>query len=330
MGQSSSNSKSRSKSVSVPGAPSDTNQIRQVLLDFLSSDTTKESPFYGKMTSAYDTLLNKQKEGQPEASKAISEMITTGVPFTGQNYDEYKNILSPLYEQNLEKGLATAKESSGLTGTLRGSGGEYYMGKAAGEATTDFTKDILNYAMQAYDSAQNRKLAGVGANQAQQGIDVDTLNALVSGGTNIEENKYPLLLEAIAMATAGMGQFTRSTSNAASTSQSTSGGSGGGCCFTFIAGEGELTQLVRRYRDDHFGYFSHVGKGYRIMSKYLVPLMLTNKGFKFLIRIILTKPLTSYTNWYYGKKSIGFLFKPLAYFWPLVWSLISRFKLCLT
>jgi hypothetical protein len=131
---------------------------------------------------------------------------------------------------------------------------------------------------------------------------------------------YPLLQLASQYATAGAGQQGRTY---AYPGEQISGGVS--CCWTFLEAEGKITQIVRRYRDEHFGKWGSVGIGYRVMSRYLVPLMKKHKWIKKLVQNLMTRPLTCYAKWYYGENKLGWVFKPLELLYVSAWKLLSYY-----
>jgi hypothetical protein len=95
------------------------------------------------------------------------------------------------------------------------------------------------------------------------------------------------------------------------------------CCFIFIEGEGEVTETVRRYRDEHY-LNTPVAWGYKKMASWLVPLMKRSRLIKNIIRYSMTKPLGKYADWYYGKNHYGWIFTPNKLFWVGIWDIYGR------
>ena len=99
------------------------------------------------------------------------------------------------------------------------------------------------------------------------------------------------------------------------------------CCFIFIQGEGELTQIVRQYRDDHYrSETDPISAGYKWMARWLVPLMQRLSIIQEVVRVTMTQPLTEYARWFYGKRSFtlaGWMSKLV---WPTLWKVIGRIK----
>jgi len=114
---------------------------------------------------------------------------------------------------------------------------------------------------------------------------------------------------------------------ASGTASQTRGGGGVqmGCCFIFIAGEGEITQIVRRYRDEHY-LGTLVDPGYRWMASWLVPFMHRSLLVKNLVRQLMTSPLTEYARWWYGERPFNFGGWIAKQFWPTLWKIVGRIK----
>lgn len=112
---------------------------------------------------------------------------------------------------------------------------------------------------------------------------------------------------------------------ASGTATTGGGGTTVGCCFIFIAGEGQLTQIVRRFRDEHY-LGTLVDPGYRWMAHLLVPLMQRSTLIKNIVRRLMTQPLTEYARWWYGKRSFSFGGWIAKQIWPTLWKVIGRVK----
>lgn len=94
------------------------------------------------------------------------------------------------------------------------------------------------------------------------------------------------------------------------------------CCFIFIQGEGELTQIVRNYRNLHYGNTSFVAFGYKWMANWLVPLMKKNIIVQKFIKYFMTTPLSKYAEWYFNKNNYGWIFWPFK-IWVTTWRTIG-------
>ena len=95
------------------------------------------------------------------------------------------------------------------------------------------------------------------------------------------------------------------------------------CCFNFLEAEGEIYHTVRRYRDEYYAKDGLVGKGYRLTASWFVPLMREYPNFKKLIRLTMTKPIKTYTQWYYGENRYGFIFESIAKGWANLWRFLG-------
>lgn len=78
------------------------------------------------------------------------------------------------------------------------------------------------------------------------------------------------------------------------------GGGGGGCCWNFLAAEGYIDPVVRRYRDENLT--PRLKRGYYKLAEIFVPLMKKHRWFKQLVRYAMTQPMTHYGRYYYNKK----------------------------
>lgn len=112
------------------------------------------------------------------------------------------------------------------------------------------------------------------------------------------------------------------------TTNSTGSNSGFGitlCCFIFLeAYSGKLPWFVRRCRDE-FASGPRVA-GYRCMAAKLVPLMRKSKLVLWLVKKLMTEPLTKWGGWLYiepGYK-LGFIYFPIVLFWFGLWAAIGR------
>lgn len=85
------------------------------------------------------------------------------------------------------------------------------------------------------------------------------------------------------------------------------------CCFIFLAAEGVLDPVVRKYRNE-FATVKMV-RGYCRLADVLVPLMKKSKIVKYIIQYTMTKPLTCYGRFHYGYNKLGFIFYPVRNFW---------------
>jgi len=101
------------------------------------------------------------------------------------------------------------------------------------------------------------------------------------------------------------------------------GSGGGGCCYMFLEGHNELESSVRRYRDSHFSPDSGVSRGYKRMSRWLVPLMKRYKLVKEVVKWVMLNPLAYIARWAEGKNKFGWIFVPFGIFWCDYWYLTA-------
>jgi len=89
---------------------------------------------------------------------------------------------------------------------------------------------------------------------------------------------------------------------------------GGGCCFIFLEVEnGVLDRIARRARDELLTEKNR--RGYYKLAEVLVPLMRKYPALKFVFRWAMVKPMISAGKHVYGESKLGWIFKPVAYFW---------------
>jgi hypothetical protein len=92
------------------------------------------------------------------------------------------------------------------------------------------------------------------------------------------------------------------------------------CCWIFAEayyGWNNIPDEVRVSRDMH--YTPQRREGYRLMSKWLVPLMQTNPFVRLLVMWLLIKPMTTHAKWYVNRKGIGWIFHPLQQLYLAIW-----------
>lgn len=104
-------------------------------------------------------------------------------------------------------------------------------------------------------------------------------------------------------------------------SEASSFGSGMKCCFIFLAGAGQLSQSVRRYRDSHMNVRNR--RGYYWLADCLVPLMEKSKAVKYLVNLLMVRPMTYYGDYYYKGNSTGFVCAPITQFWLTTFTLLG-------
>jgi hypothetical protein len=97
------------------------------------------------------------------------------------------------------------------------------------------------------------------------------------------------------------------------------------CCWIFLtAHNGELPWYVR-YARNVYGT-DNVRRGYKRMSKWLVPLMNRSLIARYLVRMLMTDPLAMYAGYKLGVPECrnGWVFRPLRNFWWKIWNNLGR------
>ena len=97
------------------------------------------------------------------------------------------------------------------------------------------------------------------------------------------------------------------------------------CCWTFREFKEKFPDgipwYVRASRDAH--YTPARREGYRLMSKYLVPLMQKNRFIRALVDAVLVDPMTKHAAWLAGLNKYGWVFHPLQKVWLGFFSLLG-------
>jgi hypothetical protein len=92
------------------------------------------------------------------------------------------------------------------------------------------------------------------------------------------------------------------------------------CCWTFAEayyGWSNIPDEVRVSRDLH--YTLQRREGYRMMSRWLVPLMRSSFTIRFLVMLFLVRPMTCHAKWYVNRKGLGWIFTPLQQLYLAIW-----------
>ena len=103
-----------------------------------------------------------------------------------------------------------------------------------------------------------------------------------------------------------------------------------GCCFIFLqALNGELPWYIDQARRDY--YTPRRKRGYKWMSKWLVPLMEDHAWVQSLVNTVIIKPFLSYGRWKYSvlrfeADEFGFLWWPYCWLWLTLWGAIGTVK----
>jgi len=108
---------------------------------------------------------------------------------------------------------------------------------------------------------------------------------------------------------------------AAGTEGKTSGFQVGLCwVWTFFNGkDGAATERLRCYRDERFGKTSDISNGYRVMGRFMAPLMTKSQTIRLLVYLTIFKPLTRLV---YGER--GVWISITSNFWKAIWKVIGR------
>lgn len=149
-------------------------------------------------------------------------------------------------------------------------------------------------------------------------------NFIQSGDSVVGE--APQLFASMFAGGAAMG----SPNGTGGTTGGTSGGGGGGglmsglCCFIFLeAMNGELPWYVRKARDTRG--FSATVRGYRWMSRWLVPAMRTWPAALAAVNGLMVKPMLAVGEDYYTarKSALAKCLKPVVAIWFTVWTILG-------
>jgi len=99
---------------------------------------------------------------------------------------------------------------------------------------------------------------------------------------------------------------------------------GGICCFIFYAGD-KFIRAVHMYRDEFYPNEGFVGLGYRLMARWLVPIMKRNNFVKKLVIFIMLDPLAKYAMAHYQRQTWKkFILTPFKLFWTNFWAMYGR------
>lgn len=240
-------------------------------------------------------------------------MVETGSPF---DIKQLYEAGLPTYQRGLEQAIAQAKEQAGVRGGLRSRAGWETLGEAATSAAERWGQYLAEQGMRAHEAAAARQLQAIAPAMQIAAYPLERARELAQLGALLEAGRYPLLEAAMRMALTGVGQAHEQTQYQPTFSM--------GCCFIFIEGEGHIADVVRRYRDDHYGKSSSVSRGYKRMASWLVPIMRRVPFVKWLIKITMTRPLFKYAEWAYGENSYGWIFAPFKWFWVNLWRIYGK------
>jgi len=326
-----------SKSYNAPGFASQAAPVAEKARDWFMQEGFEESPFYSDLSRMYSNTLGSMGdrfELPPWISQTLEEAATTGLKtMTPLEQTPYYQAVMPEYQRRISEDIIPQfRENFGVTGGLRSSDYAESASRGASQAMGDMIMQAAMQAYQAEEAAKARQLQGAMGGLQATGIPYDIMLKSIAGAAGLSQEQLPYLNEVLQFLGLSAGQMGKSSGyvsggqQAGQSANAGMGAAGQACCFIFIEGEGELTQVVREYRDEHFGHDSYVADGYRAMAKVLVPIMRRSNLVKNIIKYIMTKPLTKVAENYYELNSYGYIFKPLAHFWTGVWSLIGRTK----
>jgi len=321
----------------------------------------------GQGVSAYPGQITPGPSGlQGQAFGQISDILGTGGQFGGlaqAGAGTLQDLLKPfdptLSMQAWEKGVkepamrtwkeemmpgimekyagANALESSGMRKELVG-GGE--------KLGADISGQLAQILLQQQGQTQQTQLgaAGLGQQYAQMPLQ-QAMQGLQAGGTERDilsqqmQEPYQKWLTEQAYQNPWLQYLqqalgTQAFENIAypkETKGFQAGASGGGsnCCFIVIQGEGKLTDDVRYVRDLIIERLKNVTipKGYKKLAFVLVPLMKKSKFIHTFVRLIMTKPISIFSNWFIERRRSKVLFIPIGIFWLSVFNTLGGGKI---
>ena len=321
----------KEKGTSIPYFPSETGSVRNTLTSLFSQEGAQQNPWYSDISSMFSNVLGAAASDKsyqvPQATQdIISNLVSTGGAYKGDiTADPIYQAYSKGYQSFIEPALADVRESQGALGGLRTADTERLQGEAVGRIGEQLNLQAIPQVLSQNTQNIANQLQGITAQQQSSMYPLEYLQSAlgVSGAMESPSWLYPLLQLASQYATAGAGAYSQQYQYPG---EQMSGGIS--CCWTFLEAEGEITQIVRRYRDEHFGKYGEVGRGYREMSGYLVPLMKIEERLKNYVRVVITQPLTIYAEWYYGKNNSGYKFKGLVDSWVSFWRRLGKEDIC--
>lgn len=158
-----------------------------------------------------------------------------------------------------------------------------------------------------------KKALSAQAEQAKLGTQMDLVNQIIQQGT------LPLA-QGIMGNNQGMDPGGSAANGLMGATQQYTTHGGGGCCFIFAAA-GPLHPVVRRYRDEHMTTRNR--RGYCWLADRLVPMMESSPVVLWLVRRLMTDPMTRFGEWYYGQSKTGWLCAPFTAFWMAVYNVLG-------
>jgi len=97
------------------------------------------------------------------------------------------------------------------------------------------------------------------------------------------------------------------------------------CCWIFLAAHGGELPWYVRYCRNVLGT-AETRRGYTRMSKWLVPLMQRSAVIRWLVRTVMTEPITEYGAYLFGENTHGWVFRPVKQFWFRIWDNLGKNK----
>lgn len=261
-----------------------------------TSRATSRSDPSAALVPASQGILSQVGGVAQEFFGQMLEMLQTGgvgaqAPIISRALESSKQATSTAMRQT-EEGLA----QRGLAGTPFGErilAGQRATGAAeTSRVPTDIATAFMSLIPQAIGGAQQTGISGLAAGRTEQAS--STMDALSTW-----------LNQAVSQ----------------STGQQKAAGSNVSCCFIFLAGAGQLSSSVRRYRDSHMTMRNR--RGYYWLADRLVPLMERSRAIKYLVNLLMVRPMTYYGDYYYNKDPIGFIFAPITQFWLIVFTFLG-------
>lgn len=192
---------------------------------------------------------------------------------------------------------------------------------SAGEARKNAKQQAIAQAVGTAAGAAPTMRSGVDAFQVTTGKPSNNLGVGRFGQTDVNQGG----------ATQNFGQaFLQNTGNFAAQNQQNQAnrkdafdkfsqvmGSLPSCCWTFREFKEKFPDgipwYVRASRDAH--YTARRREGYRLMSKFLVPLMQKNRLIRGLVDLVFVDPMTKHAAWLAGLNKYGWIFHPLQKAW---------------
>jgi hypothetical protein len=158
---------------------------------------------------------------------------------------------------------------------------------------------------------------GAAESRAVVGHEANLINAL-QGASNAD-TAYRLGTTAAAQPYQG------TTTKGTGTSSGTQGQAGITCCFIILEGlNGELPWFVRHYRDIYHNIMPDMVKGYRRLSRWLVPAMRTWSPVKNLVNKLMVKPLVRIGAGMAGVEPTLFWHKPVRVFYGYLFIALGK------